>query len=134
LIDLNTDSYGSETSLFLRDIDSYNIHAQEAADVVDFDEWLIQSMEGLDFLNNTGFFSWRNARSIPFENMSPYRYQTCMPQDSCAMLEMESFLQVDLMCSSTGKGSLLTFRHRLRVVFTGLGWRVSKVLTVQARI
>jgi hypothetical protein len=91
LIDLNTDSYGNETSFFLLDIDSYNIYEQEAADVVDFDEWLDQSigLEGLDFLNNTGFFSWRNARSIPLKSMSRYRYQTCMPQDSCAMLSFQ---------------------------------------------
>eukprot|EP00980_Cylindrotheca_fusiformis_P018198 scaffold5889_cov115-Cylindrotheca_fusiformis.AAC.5 len=91
LIDLNTDEYGEETIFFMLDVDSYVTFAEEAASVVDAVEWLRSgdALEGVEYLNDTGFFAWRNVRSIPFESSREYRYKTCMPETSCAVLSFE---------------------------------------------
>eukprot|EP00980_Cylindrotheca_fusiformis_P017420 scaffold5418_cov107-Cylindrotheca_fusiformis.AAC.1 len=90
LIDLVTDDFGEETSFFMLDVDSYATFAKEAANVFD-PEWLPKGvgLEGVEYLNDTGFFSLQNVRSIPFESSREYRYKTCMSENSCAVLSFE---------------------------------------------
>eukprot|EP00980_Cylindrotheca_fusiformis_P016234 scaffold4825_cov132-Cylindrotheca_fusiformis.AAC.11 len=91
LIDLVTDGKGNETKFFILDVDSYAAFADGAANAVDLVEWLEEGigLEGVQYLNDTGFFSWQNVQSINYDILSNYRYKTCMPENSCAVLSFE---------------------------------------------
>eukprot|EP00980_Cylindrotheca_fusiformis_P016232 scaffold4825_cov132-Cylindrotheca_fusiformis.AAC.9 len=91
LIDLNTDAEGENTSFFLIEAGAYDRLVKEAENAVDLGEWHNTSngLQAVDLLNDTGFFSWRNARGANFEKSSSYRYSTCMPHNTCAILSYE---------------------------------------------
>merc|ERR1712232_253569 len=82
-INLFTDNFAYETTFFMFGMEEYNLKKLEGALALNATNWTTtdEFLDGIEEVDS-GFFPLGSVRSSALGGTNPYRYKTCMPDDS----------------------------------------------------